>query len=532
MFLLFLGFIFRCSFKDPEAPTWNANFIIPLINETYTMQELIEDEEDFFINPDKTIFFHVEQEFDKLGINDFMVIEDIDTSGHIPIVPQLEDTAWRKLDLNESMIVDTAILKSGFMDLLVTNQTEKEIELALVLPFLILDGEHTPYILHATMSPGQSIQKVDVDLSGALLHPKIENNKNRVEYGVYAVFEGLPISFEKNAYIEINIRDVVLQRFRGGLDELSVNLGTQQDTLDLPEELEGMKFGPINATLQVNSTFESIPGSVDFIIRGIREDSPPVECVAEQENIQTGGNPIILENVSDVINLYPDYIEFEGVVRMGGGYDENNPVIVNYDDYLLSIARIDVPLIFEFPEGWINQADVDTLDLNGEDDEPENDEAEDDDDGAQPNEIIRDNVNTAGIVVIAENHFPVGASVTLIFSKMRGDSTIYRTPYHPTDVVKVLDLQPGIIGGGAGSGNNPNVVTEDSVSTFDLILKEEEIELFESPEVYIGTQLELYPTTGMVKVLPSDYLTLRVRIEAELNTKIPEDEEEEEGGLQ
>jgi hypothetical protein len=532
-FLILLLLISQCTFKDPEAPSWDVNFVIPLINETYTMEELIEDEEDLFVDPNETIFFRVEQEFDRMEINDFMIIDDVDTAAHIPIIPLLQDTVWKEITLNESMIVDTVILRSGVLDLVVTNRTDKDIDLALVLPFLYLAGDPSPYMIHASMSPEQTIHESDIDLSGALLHPKIENGKNVVRYGVFAVFQGVQASFYDDVRVELRIKDMVMERFVGGLDELTVNLETQRDTLDLPEELEGMKFGPIDATLQAYSSFESLPGTVDFIIKGIREDGGEAYAAVEQENIRTGENPISLENVSDIINLYPDYIEFDGTIRIGQGYDEGNPVIMNYDDYLLNTAEINVPMIFEFPADWINETDVDTLDLNNEDDEEEkSDDGDEDDGGPQTNEIIRDNVNSAGIVAVAENHFPFGAKVTLIFSKMRGDSTLY-TMSHPTDVVKALDLKPGVTGGGDGTGENPNVVLAPLVNTFDLVLNEEEIRLFESPEVYMGVRLQFYPTNKLVKTLPTDYLTLKARVEASLNTKIPEDEdEEEEGGAQ
>ncbi|MBN2102416.1 hypothetical protein JW835_00075 [bacterium] len=538
VFLILLFIIFQCSFKDPAAPSWSVPFIVPLMDETYTMEELIEDEDDFFVGQGQTIYYHVEQEFDKLGINDFMTIGEIDTTGDIPIFPQLKDTAWRELNLNESMIVDTAILKSGTMDLAVTNRTNKEIDLAIILPFLFLAGDNKPYILHKNnMAPGQTIRRSNVDLSGALLHPKIENGKNVVQYGIYAVLPNSETTFYKDAFVELSIRDMVLQRFRGGLDELTVNLDTQRDTLDLPEELDGMKFGPVDATLEMLSSFESIPGAVDFIIRGIREGHPPVSIMVDQVEIQTGGSPITLENVSDIINLYPEYIEFEGVVSIGQGYDEDNPVIVNYDDYLLSKARINVPLIFEFVEGWINETEVDTLDLNDEDDEKENGEEDEDNGGPQTNEIIRDNVISAGIAGVAENHFPFGARLTLIFSKTRADSTIYawsHSTYVQSDsteyIVKEVDLTSGTTGGGAGTGDDPNVVVASSINSIDLSLNQKEVRLFESPEVYIGTRLEFYPTNKLVKVFPSDYLRVKIRIEAKLNTKIPEDDDEEEEG--
>jgi len=524
---LIIFMLLQCTFKDPEAPRWDVSYIIPLTNETYTMQELVEDEDDISVGQGQTLFYHVEQELDSLGATEFLSLGSVDTSTSIIIIPLLADTVWRDVEFNEGMVIDTTILRSGTLEIKITNRTDKDVELAFVLPFLHLPGQNGPYTVHTILSPagtpGSSIREPAgdgfIDLSGALLHPKIENGKNVIQYGLWAVYQGPPTSFNDDVRIDLRMKDMVIQRFRGGLDELTVKLDTKRDTLDLPEELEGMKFGPIDALVQVESSFESIPGTVDFTVRGFHEDGTTASVSVNQKALQTGDNPVSIDNISDILNIYPKYLEFEGTLSMGEGYDEGHPVIMEYGDYMMGTAKIDIPLIFQFPPDWINETDVDTLDLYDEES-----------DDVQPNEIFRDNVNSAGIIVVAENHLPIGAGVTLILSNTRGDSTLYSMT-DPGDVVRTFDLKPGITGGGQGTGENPNIVTESWTSTFDFTLDKEEIGVFEAHEVYIGVRLELYETDGMIKVRPSDYITLKSRAVASLNTKIPEDDDEE-GGVQ
>jgi hypothetical protein len=278
----------------------------------------------------------------------------------------------------------------------------------------------------------------------------------------------------------------------------------------------------------VFSTYENMPADIRVKLVARRDDGLADSLQFEMydlsaDNIMsdtTTWNKAPLTGLESIINIYPKYLDIKGEVIVGKGYDPNNPVDISFDDFVQGHTLIKIPLIFQFMGIEPNEVPVDTLDLYDEEDS----------DNKQPNEIIRDNVNSAGIIALAENHFPMGAKVTFIFSSERGDSTIY-SGTDPSDVVKTLDLKPGQTGGGNGTPEEPNLVITPSSNTFDLVLSADEVKLFESPEVYIGTRIQFHPTNAMVEVLPTDYLTLKVRMEASLNTKVPEEDDEEGGAL-
>ncbi len=64
--------IAQCTVKKPEAPTWSTQFVLPVVNRTYTMEELLQriDEEGLAINDSGEVVFSITEDFDTVGLND------------------------------------------------------------------------------------------------------------------------------------------------------------------------------------------------------------------------------------------------------------------------------------------------------------------------------------------------------------------------------------------------------------------------------------------------------------------------------
>jgi hypothetical protein len=99
---LFLGFIIvlifltlaQCSVNKPEAPTFTTDFVIPLINRTYAIEEIIDriDQPGLEIDSSGEIMFSIEEELDTIRIADELNIENVEeryaqTLGEVSIEP-------------------------------------------------------------------------------------------------------------------------------------------------------------------------------------------------------------------------------------------------------------------------------------------------------------------------------------------------------------------------------------------------------------------------------------------------------------
>jgi hypothetical protein len=528
--ILLLFFLLRCTFESPKTPSWDVNFYLPILNDTYTMEEWIDDEDRLIMDPDQSIFYKLEKDIDSVGIRNALRFDDVDQTDTLLVPFGSQDPVWTVLILKESIIAEEAELRQGLLRIHAWNDMDVPLRVTILLPFLHLSGSVSMYEVVINLNPYESRFVDEQDLAGAIVDPPIVDRYNLVQYGVRAEYTGpaRPLPSLARVRVNINMTGLVLQRLRGGLDGLAIPMDAQVDTLNLPDELDGIMLGPVNGLLYVFSTYENMPADIRVKLVARRDDGLADSLQFEMydlsaDNIMsdtTTWNKTPLTGLESIINIYPKYLDIKGEVIVGKGYDPDHPVDISFDDFVLGHTLIKIPLIFQFMGIEPNEVPVDTLDLYDEEDP----------DKTQTNEIIRDNVNSAGIIALAENHFPMGAKVTFIFSSERGDSTIY-SGSDPSDVVKTLDLKPGQTGGGNGTPEEPNIVITPSSNTFDLVLSADEVKLFESPEVYIGTRIQFYPTNSMVEVLPTDYLILKVRMEASLNTKIPEEDDEEGGAL-
>lgn len=68
--VLFLTIV-QCSFNKPEAPTWNTNFTLPLVNRTYHMEEILEkiDQPGLFVDSSGSIVFEFETVMDTVDVD-------------------------------------------------------------------------------------------------------------------------------------------------------------------------------------------------------------------------------------------------------------------------------------------------------------------------------------------------------------------------------------------------------------------------------------------------------------------------------
>lgn len=72
----------QCSIKKPEVPTWNTNFVLPLINRTYTMPEIIAkiDQPGLDINGEGDVVYSFEHEIDTIMVRDNLATDDVHQS--------------------------------------------------------------------------------------------------------------------------------------------------------------------------------------------------------------------------------------------------------------------------------------------------------------------------------------------------------------------------------------------------------------------------------------------------------------------
>jgi hypothetical protein len=131
----------------------------------------------------------------------------------------------------------------------------------------------------------------------------------------------------------------------------------------------------------------------------------------------------------------------------------------------------------------------------------------------------------AHLLVQVENGLPLGGKVTLYFSRVRSDSTIFEldTLDNSNDhYVLPLHLRAGIATGGP-----PALVTTPVSSMLRVDLDSHNLPLFHENEMlFWALKMETDQTGVMVKVRPTDYLDVNAQISARVRAKFNGDDEE------
>jgi len=68
--IVFLTLV-QCTVKKPEAPTWNTQFTVPLVNRTYDMAEIVEriDQEGIGLDGDSNVIYSLTRDIDTVTLN-------------------------------------------------------------------------------------------------------------------------------------------------------------------------------------------------------------------------------------------------------------------------------------------------------------------------------------------------------------------------------------------------------------------------------------------------------------------------------
>ncbi len=69
-----------CQLAPPQAPSWETEINLPLINKRYAMQEIIADENDFYADQDGLVHFASTVELDSFGVGERMAINALQES--------------------------------------------------------------------------------------------------------------------------------------------------------------------------------------------------------------------------------------------------------------------------------------------------------------------------------------------------------------------------------------------------------------------------------------------------------------------
>ncbi len=492
--LCFLMLDVKCTLEKPSAPSWDVQFIIPLIDKKYTMEKFADEEKYLSIDEQTgTLNLNIDKDLD-INIGSLLKVNIPGNSGWFPYGTVGE--AQFDIPTSGVLIGDSARIDTGIIAFTFQNPTNSQAHIVFKMPDMFAPNGDTLTVDRDI--PAQGTINIDLDISNYLFKAYTQGNTNYLRIRVNPTGPA-----GQQMWISWDFKDVAFASITGTFNNVTSNLDSIEVETGFPDYMKDFQVQSADLDLIMRVGLK-VPtqGNIEIIFK---DDEG--QQISNKINIPinlpawsgTGNRPELTyhQDITDYINGHPARIIVNGSIQAGN----NTYATVSIDDPVDATVKFEAPLIMRLPS-YDTKFDVDTLEIDKD-----------------TRDLIHDNLMGVKLEGVIENHLPVGAKAFILFSKDRGDSTIYDPGYTP-DILESIILDSAITDGG-----NPAVVVTPVTSQINVELTKEELALFENPEVFFGVRLEFSGTTGLVKIRPSDYIVIKARLSASVETKFTKDDE-------
>ncbi len=510
VFMLLTGFLLQsqCTFKSPSKPVWQVQLEVPLINRVFSMEEIIDDTDELTVDSvAQEILFTFEEQIDTVLVGEYLGVDGITIDRTYPLGSIRDSVATP-----DSLIIEKGDIEKGSVYFQIQNDNNFNVNVIFELPDLKENG--SSFIINRTLGPYGFFSNTR-ELEGYIFTPPLVNDQNFVRFYAQAIGNGNPGTVQ----IRLEVNDVSFYSVRGWLNDVDVSIEETGQEITIPDEIKGLKIASADMQLKLLNGIQA-PGAMNLWIEGTNDDlEQEVLHIEDEIDAAPGpgqvGETTIHADVTDFINILPTHVRYSGTIKVGKGYIPNSvPVEIREDDFVTGTVTFSTPLIVEI-ESRTNQGEVDTVRI---------------DKGTR--DVVRDNLKELSIVTEIENHTPLSADVSLLFSKTSGDSTLYELyDQNPNNFLTIGPLslaEAELVVSEISNGEPIWAVGESGTSQWNQVLIEgRDIGYFEEEEIYMGVKIVFKGTQGkQVKVMPSDYIRIKAYGSVQALTKIPEDEEE------
>jgi hypothetical protein len=411
-------------------------------------------------------------------------------------VPDLSRDLGQTFTFDDSSLIASAVIDSGYFDVQVTNGMTIPMDIILRVPNFIRAGDTLTVLQHLPASGTISRQ---VNLEGYTFRPDGLSKPQSMQINAAALIEASTPDervFKESDSLQVlvNLSTIVLNSVSGQVKPTAIDIDTIYSDVDIPDEINDAQLthASLNLTLYNNSTAdadvnltifnESLTKSLGLAGRvngKLNRLDPP------RATILTLGS----EELAAFLNPPPERIAIVGQAIFN---PEGEIVTITRNDYFFGEVKISSPLAFSLNDTIKVNLDINESDINQGD--------------------IPDLEKTFGygkISATLSNRLPVGASVSLYIST-RSDSTIFDDP-------NALVIGPFTLSSAAV--DNDGYAIGPVTSTFEDSLDSHEILIFDNDKVYIAPKVVLMPTgIGGSYIQGSDYMgiqaTARIKINA------------------
>lgn len=407
--------------------------------------------------------------------------------------------------LEQENVVESAVVREGFLNFTVTNNTNLINTITFVLPDFTLDGIAFTRVFD--LGPHQSLTYADIDLEGYIMsRPQMDNmvqalvdcdilNSENPEYIQYGVVDGY-LFVDQNQLVttDFDMSDLIFASFSGILDTVDIDI--DQDPVELegiPGGLETINMQYANIDLNIYNSI-GLPLEVFLTVSAIKDGIIKSQFIVPGLVIPPGDTiaPTLLDTtitgLETIVEAVPSEINITGVARVYGQVDVNELqwIDIEYCIYTPFSIGVDTttlePPLTKITDGFENK--LEQIDLN----------------------------------LYLTSHMPLSGEAYILASY---DSNAFNTPgiadvdtfMHAVLPTAVLGPQGYVID--VGELTSEQTLTEDQLNMF--------ADAKDDNPLYIKTLIVLFSTQGqLIYFRPDDYLTVGASAHAIVNVDLEE----------
>jgi hypothetical protein len=428
------------------------------------------------------------------------------------LIPQQEFEDNQTLDFPDDRIqVTEAVMSSGGLTLVVTNNIPIIMEVELTLPDLVDANGNAQVFLIDELRFGQP-REVTFDLTDNVFAPA-NPLQMRIGYRARTFESDTEVTIASDGEIEIEAitEELVFSRVQGRLNQIRLEISAEEKdraarSVDFPAGLDNIAIDTADLTVFLTSGVGFL-ADVDIVFTGYDKETGATETLTITETFERG-NPLApvsntlnvrSDALTDFLNFLPDSISVDPVIIVGDGQEEEI-IETNHFVSLDSVVFGTAPRLQVLGDTRI---DPDVRDISFRD--------------SETRAKIGSNFRGAKVVTEFESSIPIGIGVRLFVAHDR--DLVYTNPTITVPPLTDPPFQVPAAPTDASGLSNGSVTHAD---TLDLTVDEVVEFILEddrSDSLFSGVRVTLPATDGVVEVRATDFINViaGLRLELELN---------------
>jgi hypothetical protein len=438
------------------------------------------------------------------------VLQTLLVSQATALIPQQQFQDRQRLDFPDDRIqVAEAVMSSGGLKLVVTNNIPIIMEVELILPDLV-DAQGSPQsFLLDSLFFGRP-REIEFDLADNVFAPA-DPLQMRIEYRAKTFESDTEVTIASDGEIDVEAitEELVFSRVQGSLNQIRLDIPEQERSVEFPSGLDNINIATSNLAVHITSGVGFL-ADVDIVFTGVN-DNGVTGTLAIRETFERGDPDSPREDIlvvssaqlTDFLNLLPTSISVKPVVIVGDGLEEE---VIETDHFvsLDSVVFRTEPRLTVLAETRI---DPDVQDISFRDSESRS--------------KIETNFIDANVLTEIESRIPIGVGVRLMVARTAEavydtSSPDFVTAIPGFDQARFEVAAAPVDGNGIANGTTTSTIEHDLTKqdVLNFILEDDP-----AGSLYSGVRVTLPPSGGEVEIRADDFINViaGLRVELELN---------------